>query len=94
MSHPHFLIVNNLSKPRIGSALQTYVASFFQNFLPTIGLRSQEGRRRTDLVRWDKYTTGTWWDKTPDKDGHTNIFPIGLNVLGTSPQLVQNPGYQ
>jgi hypothetical protein len=53
-----------------------------------------EGRRRTDLVRWDKYTTGTWWDKTPDKDGHTNIFPIGLNVLGTSPQLVQNPGYQ
>lgn len=52
-----------------------------------------EGRRRTDLVRFDKFTKGTWWDKQPDKDDHTNILPIGQNVLGSSPQLKQNPGY-
>jgi len=52
-----------------------------------------EARRRTDLVRFDKFTKGTWWDKKPDADDHTNIMPIGQNVLGSSPQLVQNPGY-
>ncbi|MHB1178462.1 MAG: RagB/SusD family nutrient uptake outer membrane protein [Daejeonella sp.] len=52
-----------------------------------------EGRRRTDLIRFDKFTKGTWWDKTPDADDHTNIIPIGQNILGASPQLKQNPGY-
>ena len=37
-----------------------------------------EGRRRTDLVRWDKYTTEAWWDKPADGAGkaHYNRFPI------------------
>lgn len=52
-----------------------------------------EGRRRTDLVRWGVFSTGIWWDKNPDKDNHTDIFPIGQNVLNASPQLKQNPGY-
>ncbi|MEX2595250.1 MAG: RagB/SusD family nutrient uptake outer membrane protein [Anditalea sp.] len=52
-----------------------------------------EGRRRTDLVRFDKFSKGTWWDKQPDQGDHTNIIPIGQNVLGASPQLIQNPGY-
>jgi starch-binding outer membrane protein, SusD/RagB family len=52
-----------------------------------------EGRRRTDLIRFDKFTKGTWWDKKPDADDHFNIMPIGQNVLGTAPQLKQNPGY-
>lgn len=52
-----------------------------------------ESRRRTDLVRWGVFTTGTWWDKQPDADKHTEIFPIGQNVLNTSTQLKQNPGY-
>jgi hypothetical protein len=25
-----------------------------------------ENRRRTDLIRWGVFTTGTWWDKKPD----------------------------
>jgi hypothetical protein len=52
-----------------------------------------EGRRRTDLIRWGVFNTGTWWDKQPDADNHTEIFPIGQNVLNSSPQLKQNPGY-
>lgn len=52
-----------------------------------------EARRRTDLVRWDKFSKGTWWDKEPDADDHTNIMPIGQNVLNASPHLIQNPGY-
>lgn len=52
-----------------------------------------EGRRRTDLIRWGVFSTGTWWDKQPDADAHTEIFPIGQNVLNSSPQVVQNPGY-
>ncbi|HTI91122.1 MAG TPA: RagB/SusD family nutrient uptake outer membrane protein [Puia sp.] len=52
-----------------------------------------EGRRRTDMIRWGVFNTGTWWDKTPDPDDHTNIFPLGQNTLNLSPQLKQNPGY-
>lgn len=52
-----------------------------------------EGRRRTDLIRWDKFNSGTWWDKQPDADDHTKIYPIGQDVFNLSPQLVQNPGY-
>lgn len=52
-----------------------------------------EGRRRTDLCRWNRFTTGTWWDKRPDTDAHTDLFPIHRDVLGTNPDLKQNPGY-
>jgi hypothetical protein len=52
-----------------------------------------ENRRRTDLIRWGVFTTGTWWDKSPDPDKHTEIFPIGKDIMGVNPQLVQNPGY-
>lgn len=54
-----------------------------------------EGRRRTDLIRFGKFNTGTWWDKQPDGDDHTSIFPIGQRVMNvnTSPALKQNPGY-
>jgi hypothetical protein len=52
-----------------------------------------ENRRRTDLIRWGVFSTGTWWDKKPDGDDHTEIFPIGQNVLNVSTQLKQNPGY-
>jgi len=52
-----------------------------------------ENRRRTDLIRWGVFNTGTWWDKKPDADKHTEIFPIGQNILNVNPQLKQNPGY-
>ena len=52
-----------------------------------------ESRRRIDLIRFDKFTTGTWWDKTPDADGHTKIFPIMRPILNANLALRQNPGY-
>lgn len=52
-----------------------------------------EGRRRIDLIRWGVFNTGTWWDKQSDTDNHTQIYPIGKNVISLSPQLKQNPGY-
>ncbi|MEN0053159.1 MAG: RagB/SusD family nutrient uptake outer membrane protein [Mucilaginibacter sp.] len=52
-----------------------------------------ENRRRTDMIRWGVFSSGTWWDKKPDADKHTEIFPIGVTIMGVNPQLVQNPGY-
>lgn len=52
-----------------------------------------ESRRRIDLIRFGKFSRGTWWDKTPDSDNHTEIFPIMRSILNSNPALVQNPGY-
>lgn len=52
-----------------------------------------EGRRRIDLIRWGVFNTGTWWDKQPDADDHTKIYPIGQSIINVTPHLKQNPGY-
>lgn len=52
-----------------------------------------ESRRRIDLIRFGKFSTGTWWDKTPDAGRHTEIFPIMRPILNANPALHQNPGY-
>ena len=52
-----------------------------------------ESRRRIDLVRFGKFNSGRWWDKTPDADNHTAIFPITRTILNSNSILVQNPGY-
>ena len=54
-----------------------------------------EGRRRTDLVRWDKYTTEAWWDHPADgpSKSHFNRFPIPEQALGSNELIKQNPGY-
>ncbi len=52
-----------------------------------------ESRRRIDLIRFGKFCTGTWWDKQPDADDHTKIFPIMRPILNSNHNLVQNPGY-
>jgi hypothetical protein len=59
-----------------------------------------EGHRRTDLIRFGKFTGSAYiWDwkggvaegkSIPD---HMNIFPIPAADLATNPTLVQNPGY-
>ena len=53
-----------------------------------------ELRRRTDLIRWNKYCQGKWWDKEPDADTHTELFPLHRNILGANLKLKQNPGYE
>jgi hypothetical protein len=59
-----------------------------------------EGHRRTDLVRFGRFTGGSylWPFKGGDKSGKAiaetrNIFPIPAADLIANPNLVQNPGY-
>lgn len=51
-----------------------------------------EGRRRTDLIRWKKFTTGTWWDHQPS-DAHYNRFPVPTQAISGNNNLKQNDGY-
>ncbi len=53
-----------------------------------------EARRTTDLVRWNKFSQGEWWDKKPEADNHTDIYPISRFMLQADPALRQNPGYE
>lgn len=59
-----------------------------------------EGQRRTDLVRYNYFTTSNYlWPFKGDipngssVDQFRNIFPLPINVLSTNPNLTQNPGY-
>jgi len=59
-----------------------------------------EGQRRTDLIRFNDYTTGNYvW---PFKGGAKNgtavepfraLFPLPSNIILTNTNLTQNPGY-
>jgi len=59
-----------------------------------------EGHRRTDLIRFGKFTGGSylWPWKGGVKDGTAipatyNLFPIPLKAMQANPNLTQNPGY-
>ncbi|MBU3012226.1 RagB/SusD family nutrient uptake outer membrane protein [Polaribacter vadi] len=59
-----------------------------------------EGQRRTDLVRYNYFTTDAylWPFKGDSKDGtsvedYRNIFPLPNNIITTNPNLTQNTGY-
>jgi hypothetical protein len=51
-----------------------------------------EGKRRTDLIRMGKFTSGTWYAKTTSTP-YKVLFPIPQTQIETNPQLKQNPGY-
>lgn len=54
-----------------------------------------EGRRRTDLIRWNEFIEGEWWDKKPDgsKNQYKKLLPISDHILDASDVIEQNPGY-
>jgi hypothetical protein len=59
-----------------------------------------EGKRRTDLIRFDLFTTATylWPWKGNAANGRAvesfrNLYPIPTPELNTNPNLVQNDGY-
>lgn len=58
-----------------------------------------ECHRRTDLVRFGKYTSGKNWDwkgtacHGQDVSPHLKIFPIPASEMVTNPNLKQNDGY-
>ena len=45
-----------------------------------------ERRRRTDLIRFNMFTQGTWWDKQPTP-ANKKYFPIPNKALNTNPLL-------
>lgn len=51
-----------------------------------------EGKRRSDLIRFGKFTTATWWDHQPSADKY-KLFPIPFKQTSINPNLAQNPGY-
>lgn len=52
-----------------------------------------EGKRRTDLIRFGKFTTGEWWDHKATNDKNLEIYPIPYKQTALNQNLVQNPGY-
>ncbi len=59
-----------------------------------------EGQRRTDLVRFGKFTNGDYnWEwkggqpKGVNTDPHLNVFPIPGAEVSANPNIKQNPGY-
>lgn len=59
-----------------------------------------EGQRRTDLIRYDYFTTDSylWPFKGNEASGvsvpsYRKLFPIPSNTLSTNPNLIQNDGY-
>ena len=52
-----------------------------------------EGKRRTDLIRFGKFTTGEWWDHEPSSNQNLELFPIPEIQVNSNPNLIQNPGY-
>ncbi len=52
-----------------------------------------EGRRRTDLIRWNMFVTEDWWDHDASESEYLRRFPIPQNALSGNNALEQNPGY-
>jgi hypothetical protein len=59
-----------------------------------------EGKRRTDLVRFNKFTSSDylweWKGGTVEGNGvgaHLNIYPLNADDVIANPNLKQNPGY-
>jgi starch-binding outer membrane protein, SusD/RagB family len=59
-----------------------------------------EGHRRTDLIRYGQFTTGTYlwaWKggvaSGTGVDSKYNLYPIPADDLAANPNLTQNPGY-
>jgi starch-binding outer membrane protein, SusD/RagB family len=59
-----------------------------------------EGHRRTDLIRYNKFTTNAYlwpWKGNASEgqavDNKFNVFPIPASDLGANPNLTQNSGY-
>jgi hypothetical protein len=52
-----------------------------------------EGKRRQDLIRMGKYTTGRWTFKTTDSPAYKVLFPIPQPEIDNNPMLKQNAGY-
>jgi hypothetical protein len=90
-SHAPALALVNAIRTRAGvSAFSSMTAD---SFLAERGREMfQESSRRTDLVRFGQYSTGTWWEKAASP-AHKALFPIPFDAIQSSTGLSQNAGY-
>ncbi len=93
--------INKLRERAYGD-LSGNVSSINLNFILDERSRelSWETTRRSDLIRFNKFTTGdyVWPWKGNVKDGkavesYRNLFPIPAKDIIANPNLIQNPGY-
>lgn len=59
-----------------------------------------EGHRRTDLIRFGKFTKNYAWpwkngiyNGTANIDDKYNLYPLPVSEISFNPNLVQNAGY-
>lgn len=65
----------------------------YGRFLDELGWEfNQEGRRRTDMIRFGAFTKKSWLSHSPNGD-YRDLFPIPEGELQKNPNLSQNPGY-
>ena len=53
----------------------------------------QEARRRQDMIRFDAYTTKSWFSHDASKESFRTILPIPRTQLEQTANLTQNPEY-
>ena len=65
----------------------------YGRFLDELGWEfCQEGRRRQDMIRFNAFTTKSWFSHDRS-DADKNLYPIPNKVLLTNSKLHQNQGY-
>ncbi len=85
-------LINELKTTR-GAATISSISGDGQEILDERGFEFYwEGQRRTDLIRFEQFTQGTWWAKDVSDD-FRSIYPIPVTALSANEKLTQNPGY-
>lgn len=65
----------------------------YGRFLDELGWEfNQEGRRRTDMIRFSVFTKKSWLSHSPNGD-YRVLFPIPIGEIQKNSNLAQNPGY-
>jgi len=65
----------------------------YGRFLDELGWEfNQEGRRRTDMIRFGVFTKKSWLSHSPNGD-YRNLMPIPRQQIESNSNLKQNPGY-
>jgi hypothetical protein len=91
-SREALVTLNNLRTQR-GATPYASISAEGQEILRERGLELYwEGHRRTDLIRFDHFTKGTWFAKQVSPD-YFSIFPIPTKALAANSILTQNTGY-
>ncbi|MEN9997860.1 MAG: hypothetical protein RI922_850 [Bacteroidota bacterium] len=93
--------VNMLRERAYGNASHNFASMTLDDVLDERARELHwECTRRTDLIRFDKFTGGSylWPFKGGDVNGistsaHLNLYPIPTSDIVLNPNLIQNPGY-